>query len=132
MHERQRAAVDDRNFRAVDVDVEIGDAEGHDRGQEMLHGAHGHIVLAHRGGVIERGGRCLQRRNAESIEVRADEGDAVARGNGMKRDSGVDAGVEADAGDADVGADGLALDVHSRSLPEHGKCHAVLRPAVSV
>ena len=79
MHERQRAAVDDRNFGAVDVDVEVGDAAGHERGEEMLDRADRDVVAADGRGVIERGGRGLQRRDAQAVEVGADEGDAAAR-----------------------------------------------------
>ena len=41
MGERQSAAVDDGHFRAVDVDVEIGDAVGYDRAEEVLHRSDG-------------------------------------------------------------------------------------------
>ena len=37
MHERQRASIDDRDFGAVDVDVDVGHSARHDGRQKMLH-----------------------------------------------------------------------------------------------
>src|SRR3954447_3261982 len=115
MHERQRAAVDDRDFRTVDLDVDVGDAAGHDRREEMLDGADRDVVFADGGRVVEGGGGCLEGGDAEAVEVGADEGDATAGGSGMQRDAGVDAGVKSDAGDADGRVDCFALYVHVRS-----------------
>ena len=83
VHERQRAAVDDRNLGAVDDDVDVGHAAGVERGQEMLDRADGDVVFAHRRRVVERRRRGLQRRDAEAVEVGADELDAVAGGRGV-------------------------------------------------
>ncbi len=74
----------------------------------MFDRAYRHIIAADGRGVIERRRRRLQRWNAQA-EVRANEGDAAARVRWMKLDFGVDAGMEADAGDADFGVDRLAL-----------------------
>ena len=70
VHEGKRAAVDDRHFGAVDVDVDVGDAAGHERGEKMLDGADLDVVLADGRGVIEGGGRGLQGRDAQPVEVR--------------------------------------------------------------
>jgi hypothetical protein len=56
----------------------------------VLHGADLHVVFADGGGVIERGGGRLQGRDAEAVEIGADEGDAAAGGNRVKLDGGVD------------------------------------------
>src|SRR3954454_6248800 len=89
----------------------------------MLDGSDRHVIAADCRGVIESSGRGLQRRNAQS-EIRADESDAAARVGRMKLDFGVDAGVEADAGDADFGVDCLPFNVHVRAPKEQGKCHS--------
>ena len=78
----------------------------------MFDRADGDVVFAHRRRVIERGRRGLQRRDAETVEIGADELDAVAGRRGVQLDARVDAGVHPDAGDADVCVDGLALYVH--------------------
>ena len=112
VHERKRAAVDDRDFGAVDEDVDVGHAAGVERGQEVLDRADRDVVATDRRRVIERGGRGLQRRDAQAVEVRAHELDAVAGGRGDQLDARVDAGMHPDAGDADVCIDGFALYVH--------------------
>src|SRR5688572_7348339 len=66
VHERERAAVDDRHFRPVDLDVDVRHSAGHDGGEEMFHGAYGDIVFADRSGVVESGGRGLKCRDAET------------------------------------------------------------------
>src|SRR6185369_671473 len=114
VHEGERAAVDDRHFRTVDHDVDVGDAAGHRRREEMLDGADRDVVLADGGRVVEGGGGGLQGRDAKTVEISTDEVDAVAGGGGMQRDPGVDAGVQSDAGDADGGVDRFALCVHVR------------------
>src|SRR5947207_5310171 len=69
VHERERAAVDDRDFGTIDLDVDVGDAAGHDRRQEMLDGADRDVVLTDGGRVVERGGGGLQGRNAEAVQI---------------------------------------------------------------
>src|SRR5438132_1242949 len=91
MHERQRAAVNDRNFRAVDVNVDVSDPASHDRGENMLHRSDRDIILADCRRMIERGRRRLQRRDSQTIEIRSDEGEASAQWSGPKFDGGVDA-----------------------------------------
>ena len=127
MHEREGASVDDRNLGAVDVNVQIRDPAGHQSGEKMLDSTDGNVIAADRRGVIESRRRRLQRRNAQA-EVRANERDAAAGVGRMKFDFGVDAGVEADAGDADFGVDGLAFNVHVRWLQEQGECHRPQSP----
>ena len=41
----------------------------------------------------------------------------------VKLDGGVDPRVQPDAGDADVGVDGLSLDEHVGLAIERGECH---------
>src|ERR1051326_2636241 len=120
MHERKRAAVDDRNFRAIDVDVNVGDAVRNDFGEKMFDRTDLHVVLADRRRVVERGRRRLQRGDAQSIEVGANKSDAAARRGRMKSDSCVDAGVKSDAGDRDLRLDRLPLCVHVRAPLSRG------------
>src|ERR1051325_510637 len=112
VHEREGAAIDDRDLGAVDEDVDVGHAAGVERGQEVLDGADRNVILADRRRVFERGRRGLQGRDAQAVEVRAHELDAVAGRRGVQLDARVDAGVHPDPGDADVGVEGFALYVH--------------------
>ena len=70
------------------------------------------IILSDRRRVIERGGRCLQRRDSEAVQVGANKRDPASRRSRPKLDRGVDARMKTDAADADVGADRLSLSVH--------------------
>src|SRR5581483_3038886 len=112
MHERKRAAVDDRNFGTIDPDVDIGDPARHDRGEKMFDGANRYVVLTDRGRVIESSGRSLESGNAKAVEIRTDESDSASSGSGVQRDFRVDAGVKSDTRDADGCVDGFALSEH--------------------
>src|SRR6266704_338299 len=46
VHERKCAAIDDRYFRTVDVNIDVGDSAGHQRGKEMLDGSDRHVISA--------------------------------------------------------------------------------------
>jgi hypothetical protein len=67
----------------------------------MLDGADLHVVFADGRCVLEGRGRRLQRRNAQAVQIGADEGDPVAGDGRVQLDGGVDPGVQPDAGDAD-------------------------------
>src|ERR1051325_4240798 len=112
VHEQEGAAIDDRDLGAVDEDVDVGHAAGVERGQEVLDGADRTVILADRRRGVDRGRRGLQGRDAQAVEVRAHELDAVAGRRGVQLDARVDAGVHADPADADVGVEGFALYVH--------------------
>src|SRR5260221_5333012 len=90
VHERNRAAVNDGNLGAVDPNVDVGNAAGHDRRQQVLNRADGDVVLPDSRGVVEGRGGCLQRGYPQSIQVGADEGNATSRLGWLKLESCVD------------------------------------------
>src|SRR5438132_1690812 len=128
MQKRKCAPVDDRHFRAVDVDIEIGDPGGHHGGKQMLHRPHRDVVFPYGRRVVEGRRRRLQSGDAKSVEIIPDERDPAACDGRLEVDSCVDAGVETDAADADVRVDRFAFCVHvrlplSRGSATHGRGH---------
>ncbi|SPA45666.1 conserved hypothetical protein [Cupriavidus taiwanensis] len=111
-HERRRAAVHDRDFLGVDVDIEIVDAQAGAGGHQVLDGGNARAsLLQHRRQARVADGRSGHGNLDGLGQVDASEDDAGTRRRRTQRQRDLAAGVQADANGLHKGFD--------RALFEH-------------
>ena len=99
-HERCRAAVHDRHFRAVDFDNQIGDAATDDRRHQMLDRVDLHAIDIADGRAELRVGDAVETRGDRSRNagmIGAAKNDARTFGRRKQSDGGHNAGVDSNA-----------------------------------
>ena len=128
--ERRRAAVHDRHFRMVQLDNRVVDAEGSERGEQVLNGFDGHGLARQAGLVLDPAKMRDGRRNLETPKIASLKPDAVVGGRRFERQSDLVAGMKTDSGAGDRSTEG-ALRVHvlsdgkraSYPRPQQRVCH---------
>lgn len=95
LHERLGGAVQDRHFDGIDVDVDVVDAAGIDRGKEMLGGGQQHALLHQAGGIAYAGNVVPLGFDGEVIQIDSTENNAGLRWCGDQAHGPLHARVQA-------------------------------------
>jgi hypothetical protein len=90
------AAIHDRDFRGVQLDDGVVDAEADQCGQQVLHGVHRAGVAGEAGGIVHPGQVLHGGRNLHVGEIRAAETNPEIRGRGPEGERDLVTGVKAD------------------------------------
>ena len=96
IQERRAAAVHDRHFAMIELDDDIVDAGGDERGEQMLHRFHRRPRLAEHGRMLHARDLADRRRNVNA-QVGAAEADAGVRGRRLEGERHLLARMQPDA-----------------------------------
>ena len=94
LHEGLGGAVQNGNFDRVDVDENVVDSAGVDRGEQVLGRGQQHALFHQAGGVADARDVVALRFDRKIVEVDAAKNDAGVGGSGSQTDVAVDSGVE--------------------------------------